>query len=57
MAPTRSKAERMFWIAASEIRRLLNNGGSPSERLEEIEQLLHDLREDAVSLEAEEASQ
>ena len=57
MAPGQSKAERLFWTAASEIRRIMRSNGTHAERLLEIENLLHDLREDAVNSAAEEPSQ
>ena len=57
MVPGQSKTERLFWTAASEIRRIIRSSGSHAERLLEIEQLLHDMRDDALSSEAEAPSQ
>ena len=57
MAPAQSKAERLFWTAASEIRRIIRSNGTHAERLLEIENLLHDVREDAVNFAAEEPLQ
>ena len=57
MSATQNKAERVFWTTASEIRRIIRSPGSHAELLMEIEQLLHDMREDAVNSAAEEPSQ
>ena len=57
MGQSQSTAERVFWTTASEIRRIIKSPGSHAERLLEIEQLLVDMREDAINSAAEEPSQ
>ena len=57
MAQVQSKEERLFWTAASEIRRIMRSNGTHAERLLEIENLLHDVREDAINSAAAEPSQ
>jgi hypothetical protein len=57
MAQGQNREERLFWTAASEIRRIMRSNGTHAERLLEIENLLHDMREDAVNSAAEEPSQ
>ena len=57
MAEGQSREERLFWTAASEIRRIMRSDGTHAERLLEIENLLHDVREDAINSSAGEPSQ
>ncbi len=57
MAEGLNKAERLFWTAASEIRRIMRSNGTHAERLHEIENLLRDVREDAINPAAEEPLQ
>jgi hypothetical protein len=57
MAEGLNKAERLFWTAASEIRRIMRSNGTHAERLHEIENLLRDVREDAINSAAEEPLQ
>jgi len=57
MASSQTTPDKLFWAVASEIRRTLRTGGAHTRQMQEIEDLLKDLREDAVNSEAGEASQ
>jgi hypothetical protein len=57
MSSSQNSADKLFWAVASEIRRTLRVGGTHARQVQEIEDLLKDLREDAVNSEAAEPSQ